>query len=532
MGFAVAREREAFWHLALLTVILVVGTCARFYQLDYLSLSANEIANLSVCDAPNWLSLAVNQRVLNGMPFVYPFLLCDLTAWLGNSELMVRLPSALAGTATLFVIYRIGRDFFSPISGLLSAVLLATAHAPMVASREVDLYAFLALFCLLHIYCFFHMLFSPGNPAAAPLSINRSGNTYNVSWTWKSGFAGKDGYLLGFWCSGALAFYTSYIAAIPLALECIVTLFYLRKPAAIALWKPLLIVLALWIPILLSFWKWIAAGHFFTLQSPDRILELSRSLFTESPTILIALCVSATLTLVLCLAQRIRRQPAEESTTCSVFFICLLFLAGMLTAFVLPAIASDNYLLWAALFYLIAPYPVALVIHRIPLPAIQQVIVALLVIGLTAIQTRNLYDTGAFTHEVNADFRLATKIVHDDKSFMDGNRTIIFNSSLFDYYLNRFGLDNSVRLHAASDSTEDSLHGLLVDNIFYYLEYNGTDRELSQRSPQLQMLSSHYQPLCESRIPWIRIIKFSGVKPEAGAAVPDCQAHLAGVVSL
>ncbi|HQQ62147.1 MAG TPA: glycosyltransferase family 39 protein [Pseudomonadales bacterium] len=532
MRFTVAKERETFWHLSQLTVILAIAACVRFYQLDYLSLSANEIANIGVCNASNWLGLAVNQRVLNGMPFVYPFLLCDTTAWLGNSEFMVRLPSALAGTAVIFVIYRIGRDFFSPVSGLLSAALIATAHTPVVASRETDLYAFLLLFVIFHTYCFFHIVFTPDNAAAAPVSIQHRGASWNLAWSWRSGFAGKEGFLLGFWCSGALAFYTSYMAAIPLAMECIVTLFYLRKPAAVALWKPLLVVIALWIPILLSFWKWISTGHFFTLQDTGRIKQIIRALFIENSLLLNVLLASAALTLVLCLVQRFSRNTEDETTSCSAFFICLLFLAGMLTAFFLPSISTNNYIFWSAIFFLIAPYPVAILIRHIPLPALQQTLVIILLIGITALQTRTLYDNGAFTHEVNADFRLATKIVHDDKNFMEGNRTIILNSGLFNHYLERFDLKNAVHLQANSESAEDTLHGLLADNVFYYLEYQGSDRNLEHDSPLYTTLSSRYRQLCQSRIPWVRIIKFSGVDPEPGTSAPDCQAHLAGVVSL
>ena len=41
---------EKIWELCLLTTILVVAACVRFYALDQNGLSVSELSNLALCD--------------------------------------------------------------------------------------------------------------------------------------------------------------------------------------------------------------------------------------------------------------------------------------------------------------------------------------------------------------------------------------------------------------------------------------------------------------------------------------------------
>lgn len=300
----------------------------------------------------------------------------------------------------------------------------------------------------------------------------------------------------------------------------------------VELWKPMLVTLALWIPVLLSFRQWIVDGHFFTLQDSQRIAQILSQLLGDHvllPGILIA---SASATVGLCLFRRFRQPSAGIDISCPILFICLSFLVSALVSLILPTLNIGNYLYWIAIFFLIAPHPVALLIERIPFAGLQQILVIAIIIAITSMQGMVLNAAGVFAHDVNADFRLATRMVHDDGDFVTSSQTVVVNSPFFAHYLTLFHMERAVQLTANSRSAENTLQSLLVDNVFYYLEYDGADRDMQNDSPFFQTLATHYQQLCHSRIPWIRITKFHGVPPSNNEPVPDCKSHLAGAVSL
>jgi uncharacterized membrane protein len=76
-------------------------------------------------------------------------------AWIrlfGTGELAVRLPSIVAGVATVAIVYLLGRDLFTRRAGLLAAA--ATALAPMLVwyGQEARMYSLVLLFGLLTVW--------------------------------------------------------------------------------------------------------------------------------------------------------------------------------------------------------------------------------------------------------------------------------------------------------------------------------------------------------------------------------------------
>src|SRR5207245_8184433 len=72
------------------------------------------------------------------------------TAWLtarvgGDSEVVLRTPSALAGVLTVVYAYKLGRTLYTPAVGLLSGLLIATMFFPVWYSQEARPYAFMML---------------------------------------------------------------------------------------------------------------------------------------------------------------------------------------------------------------------------------------------------------------------------------------------------------------------------------------------------------------------------------------------------
>lgn len=77
------------------------------------------------------------------------FLLVKAFMLLGQTEFIIRLPSALASTGAVFVLYLIGRDLFDEKVGLTGALLLAISPLQLLYAQEARMYAqLLLLTCL------------------------------------------------------------------------------------------------------------------------------------------------------------------------------------------------------------------------------------------------------------------------------------------------------------------------------------------------------------------------------------------------
>ncbi len=82
--------------------------------------------------------------------------LYHLTLWLtirvfGDSEFAVRLPSLIAGTLLIPVLYELGRELYDRLTGLIAAAFAAVSPLLIWYSQEVRMYEFVALFGLLAV---------------------------------------------------------------------------------------------------------------------------------------------------------------------------------------------------------------------------------------------------------------------------------------------------------------------------------------------------------------------------------------------
>ncbi|MBM3322682.1 glycosyltransferase family 39 protein, partial [candidate division WOR-3 bacterium] len=80
---------------------------------------------------------------------VFLFPLCKMLA----SDLWLRLPSVLAGTAAIFFMYKWLEELFDRTTGLIGMVLLAFAPAVVYFSAEIRAYSILVFFSVCALYC-------------------------------------------------------------------------------------------------------------------------------------------------------------------------------------------------------------------------------------------------------------------------------------------------------------------------------------------------------------------------------------------
>ncbi len=85
-------------------------------------------------------------------PPLYYFLMKFITSFSGSSEIALRLPSVVAGIATVFVVYLIGKKLFTKQIGIVAALLLSTSPLHIYYSQEARMYSITALLVSLVVY--------------------------------------------------------------------------------------------------------------------------------------------------------------------------------------------------------------------------------------------------------------------------------------------------------------------------------------------------------------------------------------------
>src|SRR5438477_10008090 len=139
----------------LLPGIFLIGLVLRLATLDAHSLWYDEV--LSIETAQRGLNAIFTDRfgwMLVQTPLHY------FLVWLTiqpadptSTSFLVRLPSALAGSLTILVVYGIGRELFGRAPGLAAALLVALSTVALDYSQDLRPYAILTLLTALSVYC-------------------------------------------------------------------------------------------------------------------------------------------------------------------------------------------------------------------------------------------------------------------------------------------------------------------------------------------------------------------------------------------
>jgi mannosyltransferase len=130
-----------------LALIVVLGAALRLYRLGAKSYWLDENDTIRSATLPLF-SLLRRLLAPDRAPFYYLFA-HSWIAIVGTAETMVRLPSALAGIASLPLIFVVGRAFCGRAVGLLAAALLAVSEFAIHQAQEARYYSFVLLLTLL-----------------------------------------------------------------------------------------------------------------------------------------------------------------------------------------------------------------------------------------------------------------------------------------------------------------------------------------------------------------------------------------------
>jgi 4-amino-4-deoxy-L-arabinose transferase-like glycosyltransferase len=138
---------DARYRLILLTACLVLFT-ANLGGRDFWEPDEPRYAGIArgIAESGDYLSLTENGRPYTHKPPLYFWLLAAVgRLGSGVTALSARIPNSLLAIAVVFLLYRLGRDHFSPLSGLFGALVLATTQRFFLEARWVHLDMLLTL---------------------------------------------------------------------------------------------------------------------------------------------------------------------------------------------------------------------------------------------------------------------------------------------------------------------------------------------------------------------------------------------------
>jgi len=138
-----AREWRAWWQQHwMLAVLLGVAAALRFTGLGHESFWVDEIATWRCVTLPTIADI-LRYCARDVQAPGYMLILRVLLPILGTSEAGLRFPSAVAGVAGVWLIYRLGRELYGPRHGIVAALLTTVFWLPIRYSQEARTYAIL-----------------------------------------------------------------------------------------------------------------------------------------------------------------------------------------------------------------------------------------------------------------------------------------------------------------------------------------------------------------------------------------------------
>lgn len=200
-------------------VVFAIGLALRLFGLSARSLWWDEGHHWLIASAPSlsemfdrwWSNPAATHPPLSHF-------ISFLFLRLGDSEWLLRLPSALAGSFSLPLLYSLARRFLTPASAVAAAAVLAISPFHIWYSQEARMYALLGFAVLLSTVCLLRLSESPtrARGLAYALTIALAGYTHafgllvlpmHALWYWaaRSKLSNETRRALAWaWLSGAL----------------------------------------------------------------------------------------------------------------------------------------------------------------------------------------------------------------------------------------------------------------------------------------------------------------------------------------
>jgi mannosyltransferase len=155
------RQPGWYWYGLGLAAIVLTGLALRLYSIGSESLWLDEGFGPLASNRPLgdiWLFI----RAIDVHPPLYYMILHFWIGWFGDSETAMRILSAILGTLSLPLVYRLGRDLMDRKTASLAALLAAICVYHVFFGQEVRGYALFGFLALLSMVFWVRLFVQPG----------------------------------------------------------------------------------------------------------------------------------------------------------------------------------------------------------------------------------------------------------------------------------------------------------------------------------------------------------------------------------
>jgi mannosyltransferase len=445
--------------LVALTVILLLGTTLRLYGLGQESLWYDELTSWkrsSYDTLPEVIDRGVRGSV---HPPGYLCFLHLVQKYWGDSESILRFPSAVCGVLSVPVIYFLGVSLYTRREGLMAAALMAVLWCPIYYSQEARPYSMLLLATMLATYFWLQVV----------RRARRGGDLPHFEALW---------YVVASIISSYLHYFGLYLVILQ---GMGALLLCLRRTRGILYLGVVYLVIGLayvpWVPPLLEDLRrgpiWIQA------PTPGAALEYLRFLFNGSwsMSIVAVICCFALGRSAYEMSKGQRyREISIEPLSSSLFLVGWLILpfAGAYVKSIVssPVLISRNLLISLPAAYLL----VARAITRLPVPRLGQALVTFaLVAGFVA---QLIFGMAYYREPQKEQFREAVQYLVE-REHVYGDSVIVAWGAYqeqFDYYFQKAGSSMHIDAAAGRDADLASVIQYVVKKnpryIWYVLVYS------------------------------------------------------------
>lgn len=420
-------------HTTLLYVIIFIAAFLRLNELTGFSLSNDELSALARLQYATAREVIINGVYPDFHPAGVQLFLYYWTKVFGFTEFMVRLPFALFGIGSVYLLYRIGRYWFSETTGLIAAAALAVLQYPVLYSQIARPYSPGLFFTLTAVFFWTRALFNK----------KKSENNKIAYWNF-----------LGFALAVSCCMYTHYFSFIFAGILCFAGLFFLRKNTIVPYLLSGLLIAALYVPHLSVFFHQLSKGGvggadgWLGPPGKDAFSKYINYCFNDSSQLKLLFFIITTGTILL-----FRKQiKLSLFHVLSVLFFALPFLIAYYYSLWKNPVFQHSVLLFSF------PYLLLLLFSFIPEDAgnfTKRILVVVILAGgyYSTVHEKHYYQTAHFT-----EFRgIAKRIKQLDEKFSQNQitKTIsVFSPYYINYYLEKSDHDTNFELTSVMTSEE------------------------------------------------------------------------------
>lgn len=431
--------------ILLLAFILIIGSILRFYGLGSKSLWWDELLTWFTNNVESLRGLIDNVRRYEGNAPLYHLIIYPIMKYIGDSESILRFPSAISGILSIIVIFLLGVRLYSYREGLIASALMAILITPIDYSQQARYYSMLLLFTSLATYFWVYMLQCLDKKDKLPSYITSGYIIIAIATSYLHYFGV---YLIILHGLGALSFFIRRRQALFHIFVIYLIIFFAYLP---------------WLPIMLLH---IKRGYHGWIPKPELFLSIRkfmRFLFNGSNLLAVIVVIMYMFLFLHRLKDILKKREYKDMRTMflSPDILLTLWLTVPFIGIYIKSIIS------APIFYtrylIISLPPAYLLLARsltqLPIRSKAQTILACAMIGLFLFHTIFIKDYYSQSSHNTQQFREAVDyIVKNDhvykNSIITGNtgNTFFGNIFLMNYYFHR---KNSSRMVEIGDSPAD-----------------------------------------------------------------------------